>query len=59
MRDGHFALAAQAKDGLRTGLVRHLERTDLVVWLPLSATDAVSVQIAPTVAFTSVEGTSR
>ena len=49
----------QAKDGLRTGLVRHLERTDLVVWLPLSATAPVSVQIAPAVASTSVEAISR
>lgn len=34
-----------AKDGTRTGLVRHLERTDLVVWLPVSSTAPVSVRI--------------
>ena len=43
----------QANDGVRTGLVRHLERTDLVVWLPLSSTAPVSMRIAPAESDTS------
>lgn len=49
----------KAQDGVRTGLVRHLERTDLVVWLPVSATKPVSVRIAPAGAVTSTATVSR
>jgi hypothetical protein len=49
----------QVKDGLRTALVRQLERTDLVVWLPVSARDRVSVNIAPAGPSTSAEVAGR
>jgi hypothetical protein len=47
------------KDGLRTALVRHLTRTDLVVWLPLAATEPVPVTIAPAGPPTDTEAISR
>lgn len=48
-----------AKDGLRTGVVRHLERTDLVLWLPMSSTVPVSVRIAPAAPSTSTSAEAR
>ena len=34
------------KDGLRVGHVRRLDRTDLVLWLPLSGTRPISVRVS-------------
>jgi hypothetical protein len=38
--------ALRRKDGLRVGHVRRLDRTDLVLWLPVSSARPVSVRVA-------------